>query len=300
MDLWSLLSITAPGLYPDPTRFSEVYRVPIESGSAPELLATLRRRIAPLMRRRTKDEVLTELPPKTELTIEVELSRRHARIYQTQLQRQRQKVLGLADDLQKNRFEILKSLTLLRQLSLDPALVDPEHEEVGSAKLDQLLTDLTEVVAEGHRALVFSQFTRYLARVRTRLEAAGIDYAYLDGSTRNRDAAISAFKDGQVPVFVISLKAGGVGLNLTEADYCFVLDPWWNPATETQAVDRAHRIGQTNPVVVYRYVSVDTIEEKVMELKGRKARLFDQVVGDETALAGALGEDDIRALLDLS
>ncbi|MCB0959889.1 MAG: SWF/SNF helicase family protein, partial [Acidimicrobiales bacterium] len=124
--------------------------------------------------------------------------------------------------------------------------------------------------------------------------------AYLDGRTRKREAAISRFKDGDVPVFVISLKAGGVGLNLTEADYCFVLDPWWNPATETQAVDRAHRIGQTNPVVVYRYVSVDTIEEKVMELKGRKARLFDQVVGDETALAGALGEDDIRALLDLA
>ena len=299
MDLWSLLSITAPGLYPDPTRFSEVYRVPIESGSAPELLATLRRRIAPLMRRRTKDEVLTELPPKTELTIEVELSRRHARIYQTQLQRQRQKVLGLADDLQKNRFEILKSLTLLRQLSLDPALVDPEHEEVGSAKLDQLLTDLTEVVAEGHRALVFSQFTRYLARVRTRLEAAGIDYAYLDGSTRNRDAAISAFKDGQVPVFVISLKAGGVGLNLTEADYCFVLDPWWNPAVETQAVDRTHRIGQRNPVMVYRYVSSGTIEEKVMELKARKAALFDSVMDSDGALSGSLSEDDIRGLLDL-
>jgi SNF2 family DNA or RNA helicase len=301
MDLWSLLSITAPGLYPDPKQFSDTYRRPIERGDAPELLAVLRRRIAPLMRRRTKDAVLTELPPKTEQTVEVELSPRHARIYATQLQRQRQKVLGLVGDVQRNRFEILKSLTILRQLALDPVLVDDEHDGVGSAKLDRLLDDLTQIVAEGHRALVFSQFTRYLARVRARLDAAGITYSYLDGRTRKRDAAISRFKDGDAPVFVISLKAGGFGLNLTEADYCFILDPWWNPATETQAVDRTHRIGQQNPVVVYRYVSSGTIEEKVMELKARKAALFDSVMdADGAALASALTEDDIRGLLDLT
>jgi superfamily II DNA or RNA helicase len=299
MDLWSLLSITAPGLYPDPKRFSETYRKPIESGKAPDRLATLRRRIAPLMRRRTKDAVLTELPPKVEQTIEVALSPKHARIYATQLQRQRQKVLGLVGDVTKHRFEILKSLTILRQLALDPGLVDEEHDGIGSAKLDRLMDDLAQVVAEGHRALVFSQFTRYLARVRTRLDAAGIDHAYLDGRTRKRDEAIARFTDGDCPVFVISLKAGGFGLNLTEADYCFVLDPWWNPATETQAVDRAHRIGQQRTVMVYRYVSVDTIEEKVMELKAKKAGLFDRVVGDDGALAGALSETDIRSLLDL-
>ena len=300
MDLWSLLSITAPGLYPDPKRFSDTYRRPIESGAAPELLAVLQRRIAPLMRRRTKDAVLTELPPKTEQTVEIELSARHARIYATQLQRQRQKVLGLVGDVQQHRFEILKSLTILRQLALDPGLVDDEHDGVGSAKLDRLLEDLTQVIAEGHRALVFSQFTRYLARVRARLDAAGIAYAYLDGRTRKRDAAIKRFKDGDAPVFVISLKAGGFGLNLTEADYCFILDPWWNPATETQAVDRTHRIGQLNPVVVYRYVSSGTIEEKVVELKARKAKLFESVMdADGAALAGALTEDDIRGLLDL-
>jgi superfamily II DNA or RNA helicase len=300
MDLWSLLSITAPGLYPDPQRFSQVYRKPIERGEAPELLDTLRRRIAPLMRRRTKEAVLTELPPKTEQTIEIELGARHARIYQTQLQRQRQKVLGLVGDVQRHRFEIFKSLTLLRQLSLDPALVDEAHETVGSAKLDRLVDDLQQILAEGHRALVFSQFTRYLARVRTRLDAAGIEHAYLDGRTRNRAKAIGSFKDGDVPVFVISLKAGGVGLNLTEADYCFVLDPWWNPAVETQAIDRTHRIGQVNPVVVYRYVSTGTIEEKVMELKARKAALFSDVLDADGALAGALSEADIRGLLDLS
>ena len=299
MDLWSLLSITAPGLYPDPKRFSDTFRKPIESGTAPEALATLRRRIAPLMRRRTKDAVLPELPPKSEQTVEIELNARHARIYATQLQRQRQKVLGLVGDVQKHRFEIFKSLTILRQLALDPALIDPDHEGVGSAKLDRLLDDLTTVVAEGHRALVFSQFTRYLARVKTRLDAAGIDYAYLDGRTRNRDKAISRFKDGDAPVFVISLKAGGFGLNLTEADYCFVLDPWWNPATETHAVDRTHRIGQQNTVMVYRYVSTGTIEEKVMELKARKADLSASVMDAEGALAGALTESDLRSLLGL-
>jgi superfamily II DNA or RNA helicase len=299
MDLWSLLSIAAPGLYPDPARFGDTYRKPIERGDAPELLATLRRRIAPLVRRRTKDEVLRDLPPKIEQVVEVPLSPRHARIYATQLQRQRQKVLGLVGDVQKHRFEILRSLTILRQLALDPGLVDEEHEAVGSAKLDRLLEDLEQIVAEGHRALVFSQFTRFLALVRTRLDDAGIDHAYLDGRTRNRDAAIQRFKQGDAPVFVVSLKAGGFGLNLTEADYCFILDPWWNPATETQAVDRTHRIGQTNPVVVYRYVSVDTIEEKVMELKARKADLFTAVVDADGALAGPLSEDDIRGLLDL-
>lgn len=299
MDLWSLLSIAAPGLYPDPKRFDSAFRRPIESGESPELLATLRRRVAPLMRRRTKDAVLTELPPKTEQTVKVELSPRHARIYSTQLQRQRQKVLGLVDDVQKNRFEILKSLTVLRQLALDPGLIDSDHDHVGSAKLDRLMDDLTQVIAEGHRALVFSQFTRYLAKVRSRLGEAGIDHTYLDGRTRKRDEAISSFKDGNAPVFVISLKAGGVGLNLTEADYCFILDPWWNPATETQAVDRTHRMGQQNSVMVYRYVSTDTIEEKVMELKARKSALFNSVMDDNGALSGALTSDDIRGLLDL-
>jgi SNF2 family DNA or RNA helicase len=300
MDLWSLLSITAPGLYPDPKRFSDTYRVPIESGQDPRRLAVLQRRIAPLVRRRTKDAVHTELPPKTETVVEVELGARHARIYETQLQRQRQKVLGLVDDVQKHRFEILRSLTLLRQLALDPGLVDAEHDGVGSAKLDRLVDDLQQIVAEGHRALVFSQFTRYLARVRQRLDVAGIAHSYLDGRTRKRAEAIARFKDGDVPVFVISLKAGGFGLNLTEADYCFVLDPWWNPATETQAIDRTHRIGQQNPVMVYRYLAVGTIEEKVMELKARKAALFERVMdADGAALAGALTEGDIRGLLDL-
>ncbi|MGZ4479619.1 MAG: DEAD/DEAH box helicase, partial [Nocardioidaceae bacterium] len=157
---------------------------------------------------------------------------------------------------------------------------------------------LLEVVSEGHRALVFSQFTSFLTRVRTRLEAEQIATAYLDGSTRNRGAVVDGFKRGEAEVFLISLKAGGVGLTLTEADYCFVLDPWWNPAVEAQAVDRAHRIGQQRPVMVYRMVATDTIEEKVMELKARKAALFAQVVDDGELMSSALGADDVRALFE--
>lgn len=298
MDLWSMLSIVAPGLYPDPQRFAESYQRPIEAGHGKDKLALLQRRVRPLMRRRTKEEVASDLPPKTEQVLEVALSPKHARIYQTHLQRERQKVMGLlADDSSDHRFEVLRSLTKLRLLSLDPGLVDEEYDDVGSAKIDVLMEHLQEVTAEGHRVLVFSQFTRYLRRVRARLDDAGIAYAYLDGRTSNRAAAIESFRAGDRPVFVISLKAGGFGLNLTEADYCYVLDPWWNPATEAQAVDRAHRIGQTRPVMVYRLVSADTIEQKVMELKARKSALFDAVIDDGAALSGTLSQDDIRGLL---
>jgi SNF2 family DNA or RNA helicase len=298
MELWSLLSIVAPGMYASPKRFAEFFAKPIERGDAPDRLAALRRRIRPLMMRRTKEQVATELPPKQEQVLPIELSSRHQRIYQTRLQRERQKVLRLIDDLDANRFTILKSLTTLRQLSLDPALVDDSHEGVGSAKTDALLELLTDVVGEGHRALVFSQFTGYLRRVRDRLDSQGTPYAYLDGRTRKRQQAIDAFKHGDAPVFVISLKAGGVGLNLTEADYVFVLDPWWNPAVEAQAVDRAHRIGQTRNVMVYRLVSQDTIETKVMELKARKEALFSSVMADDGGFGGALSADDIRGLFD--
>jgi superfamily II DNA or RNA helicase len=298
MDLWSMLSIVAPGLYPDPGRFAEGYQKPIETGHGKDQLARLQRRVRPLMRRRTKEEVASDLPPKTEQVLDVALSPKHARIYQTHLQRERQKVMGLlADESSDHRFEVLRSLTKLRMLSLDPGLVDEEHDGVGSAKIDVLLEHLQEVTAEGHAALVFSQFTSYLARVRSRLEDAGIAYSYLDGRTRDRSAAIETFTSGRTRVFLISLKAGGVGLNLVEADYCYVLDPWWNPAAEAQAVDRAHRIGQTRPVMVYRLVSTDTIEEKVMELKARKSALFDAVMDEGAALSGALSSDDIRGLL---
>jgi len=296
MELWSLLSITAPGLFPNPERFKEYYARPIEKGGNSELLGQLRRRIRPLIMRRTKEQVAADLPEKQEQVLEVELHPRHRRLYQTHLQRERQKVLGLLGDVNHNRFTILRSLTLLRQLALHAALVDDEHGDMPSAKIDALLEQLEDVVGGGHRALVFSQFTRFLRLVRGRLEAAGVPCCYLDGSTVNRPAVISGFKEGSAPVFLISLKAGGFGLNLTEADYCFLLDPWWNPATEAQAVDRTHRIGQTRNVMVYRLIASGTIEEKVMALKARKAELFSSVIDSDGAFSSALSADDIRAL----
>jgi len=176
--------------------------------------------------------------------------------------------------------------------------VDQAHSAIPAAKVEVLVGDLSEIVQEGHQALVFSQFTSFLGRIRTRLDDAGISYAYLDGRTRQRDRVVDRFRSGDASVFLISLKAGGFGLNLTEASYCFVLDPWWNPATEAQAVDRTHRIGQTKPVMVYRLVARGTIEEKVMALKARKSELFGSVFSDDDGLASpALTAEEIRGLI---
>ncbi|MBG6056586.1 superfamily II DNA or RNA helicase [Cryobacterium sp. MP_M5] len=297
MELWSLLSITAPGLFPSPGRFTDYYRKPIETDADTDRLTQLRRRIRPFMLRRTKDQVAGDLPEKQEQVLELELNPKHRKVYDMHLARERQKVLGLIEDLNANRFEIFRSLTMLRQLSLDASLYDEKYAGVPSTKLDALLELLEDTVAEGHRTLIFSQFTQYLGKARDRLDAAGISYSYLDGKTRGRARTIDDFKNGTNSVFLISLKAGGFGLNLTEADYVILLDPWWNPATEAQAVDRVHRIGQTKNVMVYRLVAKDTIEEKVMALKATKARLFESVMTDAAPRAAALTAADIRELL---
>jgi SNF2 family DNA or RNA helicase len=297
MELWSLLSITAPGLFPDPKRFADQYARPIERAGDTEQLARLRRRIKPLVKRRTKELVAGDLPAKQEQALAVDLHPRHRKLYDRHLQRERQKILGLIDDFDRNRFTILRSITLLRQLSLHPGLIEAGHDAVPCAKLGALVEHLGDVVGGGHRALVFSQFTGFLAKVRERLDHEGIEYCYLDGRTRRRDRVLARFKDGADPVFLISLKAGGFGLNLTEADYCFLLDPWWNPAAEAQAVDRTHRIGQTRAVMVYRMIAHNTIEEKVVALARRKAALFSGVMDEGDLFAGSLTAEDIRGLL---
>lgn len=307
-DLWSLLKLAAPGLFPSARKFRDRYIQPIEKGKVPEneeggeyrqrRLAQLRRRIRPLMLRRTKELVAPDLPPKQEQVLEVELSTAHRALYDVVLQRERQKVLGLLDDLDRNRFIVFRSLTLLRMLSLAPGLVDENDADIGSSKLDTLLERVAELQAEGHRALVFSQFTSFLDLAAARLEEAGIPFAHLDGTTRRRQDVVEGFRAGEQPVFLISLKAGGFGLTLTEADYVFLLDPWWNPAAEAQAIDRTHRIGQTSQVFVYRMISAGTIEEKVRELQQRKARLFTAVMDDEALFAQSLTADDIRGLFD--
>lgn len=311
MDLWALMSIAAPGLLPDPERFGQVYRKPIDRGDT-EALGRLRRRMRPFLLRRTKEQVAADLPAKTEQVLAVELGAKHRKAYDQRLARERQRILGLLEeDTAQSRFIALKALTTLRQMALDSALVDGDGGNDGagrtaargakgvkdkaaatppegqrrsgrrpspSAKVEVLLEHLGSIVSEGHRALIFSQFTRYLSGVREYLEDAGVRTAYMDGSTPDRQKVIDAFRAGEADVFLISLKAGGFGLTLTEADYVFLLDPWWNPQAEEQAVDRTHRIGQDKPVMVYRLVSADTIEEKVMALKEKKAELFARVV----------------------
>ncbi|WP_134772929.1 DEAD/DEAH box helicase [Ornithinimicrobium flavum] len=301
-DLWAMFALAAPGLFGSAERFTRGYVRPVESGDPAdrdEVLGRLRRRIRPFLLRRTKREVAADLPRKTEQVLSVPLAVQHRRVYDRHLQRERQRVLGLLADMDKNRVAIFRALTILRQLALDPGLVDPEHAGIAtSSKVTLLLEHLVELAAEGHRALVFSSFTSYLALVREALEARGIPYSYLDGRTRDRSARVEGFRNGDDPVFLISLKAGGVGLTLTEADYVYVLDPWWNPAAEAQAVDRTHRIGQTRPVNVYRLVSSDTIEEKVVALQARKRELFTTVVDAGEFRSGRVSAADIRGLLD--
>ena len=301
MELWALLAIVADGLFPSARAFRDLYARPAESGEDPAhaaaTTARLRRRIRPLMLRRTKELVAAELPAKNDVRVNLPLAPGHRRIYDTHLQRERQKVLGLLEDMDKNRFTIFQSLTLLRRLALDAALIDPDaYEGVTSAKREYLVKRLPELLAGGHRVLVFSQFTGYLKSISARLAEEGIGHLYLDGSTRNRAEVIEAFTSGQEPVFLISLKAGGFGLNLTEADHVFIMDPWWNPAAEQQAVDRIHRIGQDKEVHVYRLVAEGTIEEKVMQLKESKAALFDAVVGEGEFASAAVTAEDVREL----
>ena len=299
MELWALVSLAAPGLLGGAKSFKDNYQKPIADGDQ-ERMERLKNRLRPFVLRRTKEQVVPELPAKTEQVLEVELEPGHRKAYDRRFQRVRQEVLGLVGDIDSNRFQILQSLTLLRQLALDPSLVGEGNAP--SAKLEMLRELMGDAVSEGHKILVFSQFTSFLSRARDVAEELGIEHGYLDGSTSGprRKELIDGFSEGDFPVFFISLKSGGFGINLTSADYCILLDPWWNPQAEAQAIDRAHRIGQTRPVYVYRLVAKDTIESKVLALQAKKTQLFNDVLGDtaEGAQSAALSADDFLALMD--
>src|SRR6185436_18813470 len=218
---------------------------------------------------------------RTEQTLSGELEPAQRRFYDGLLESYRQSVLERVDKLGvgRSKMHILEALLRLRQAACHPALVDPSLTEEASAKVDALLPALEEIIAQGHKALVFSQFTSFLALVRARLDAAGVVYEYLDGRVRDRQSRVDRFQnDAECPLFLISLKAGGHGLNLTAADYVYLLDPWWNPAAEAQAVDRAHRLGQTRKVTATRIVASDTVEEKILELQSHKKALADSII----------------------
>ncbi len=302
MELWALASIAAPGLFSKPDHFREQFQRPIEKEQDKQVLTTLRARIKPFLLRRTKKQVATELPPKTIQTLTLDLHPKHRHMYDLHLQQERKKVLGLLAEggLRTHRFEILKSITKMRQMALHPGLVDSKQEATPNVKIEGTISHIEELCGQGHRTLVFSQFTSFLKYVRAELDRRHIPYFYLDGSTKNRGELVEAFQDptGNTQIFLLSLKAGGVGLTLTAADYCFILDPWWNPAVEHQAVDRTHRIGQDKHVHIYKMIGKGTIEEKVLALQHKKEKLFRDVIDGDGTFVQGVTEEDIRMLME--
>jgi len=280
-EIWSLFHFVMPGFLGSQKRFAELFRTPIEKQGDTERLHQLRARITPFMLRRTKALVATELPPKVETIQRVELSGKQADLYETirlGMEKTVREALN-AKGLAQSQITILDALLKLRQVCCDPKLLKlPAAQKVKtSAKLEQLMELLPEMVAEGRRILLFSQFTSMLTLIEAELKKHGLAWTKLTGQTQNREAAIEQFTSGQVPIFLISLKAGGVGLNLPQADTVIHYDPWWNPAAENQATDRAHRIGQQHTVFVYKLVAQGTIEERILALQERKAALADSM-----------------------
>ena len=295
-ELWSIFRALSPGLFGSWDRFKDRFADPIEKNQDAERRHALSRTIRPFMLRRNKAEVLSELPSRTEDLRVTELSAAERRRYEDERLRA---LVSLADDGtgEDARFKVLAALTRLRQLACHPGLVDPTWKE-SSAKLDLLIELVDELREGGHRALVFSQFVQHLSLIRRALDARGVGYQYLDGKTtaKQRKERVTAFQKGEGELFLISLKAGGTGLNLTGADYVIHMDPWWNPAVEDQATDRAHRIGQTRPVTVYRLVAKDTIEEQILALHADKRHLIAGIL-DGTDQAAKLSTGELVSLI---
>jgi superfamily II DNA or RNA helicase len=297
-ELWSLFEFLNPGMLGSASVFQltgGAARNPTE-----ETRQLLAHALRPFILRRTKDQVAGELPAKTEQTIFCELEGPQRKLYDELRAHYRASLMGAIEHqgLAKSKIQVLEALLRLRQAACHPGLLDPKRLDDASAKLELLMDHLTDVVEEGHKALVFSQFTSLLAIVRRRLDAAGIVYEYLDGATRDRQHCVERFQnDPACPLFLISLKAGGLGLNLTAAEYVFLLDPWWNPAVEAQAVDRAHRIGQTRQVFAYRLIARDTVEEKVLELQSTKRVLAAAIISADNSPLRNLKREDIELLL---
>src|SRR3954452_6488453 len=296
-ELWSLLEFLNPGFLGASSTFRNAQEL---RGPMAENRGLLARALRPLILRRTKEQVAPELPPKTEQTIYCELPSKQRRVYD-ELRDHYRSTLGRRIGEQgwgRSKILVLGALLRLRQAACHTGLVDPGRRGDPSAKLDLLLPQLREVRDEGHNALVFSQFTSFLAILRAQLDAEGIPYLYLDGQTRDRQEKVEAFQsDPGRQLFLISLKAGGLGLNLTAADYVYLLDPWWNPAVEAQAIDRAPRIGQERPVFASRIVARDTVEEKILELQKSKRDLADAVIQADKSLLAGLGREELELLL---
>ncbi|RYY66367.1 MAG: ATP-dependent helicase [Chitinophagaceae bacterium] len=299
LDLYAQLSFSSPGLLGSPRAFRALFSVPIDQFKSSRRAAELQQRVAPFILRRTKAEVASELPEKTELVLHCPMGAEQRKAYDACEAEFRAFLEGSADeDVERNTLHVLRGLTRLRQICNSPLLLGGEHVGAdASSKLDVLLEQLESIVP-GHKVLVFSQFVSMLTLIKTALGQRGIGYAWLTGSTRDRGAAVKAFQeDASVRVFLISLKAGGTGLNLTEADYVFLVDPWWNPAVENQAIDRAYRIGQEKHVIATRLICPDTIEEKILQLQDTKRSLSGELVKSDGAFAASFSRSEWLQLL---
>lgn len=298
-ELWSLLEFLNPGMVGSGATFRALAPNG-DKGHKEEAYGLLARALRPVILRRTKEQVIHDLPPKVEQTLYCDLEPSQRAVYEDLRRHYRRSVLDRVrrQGLARSRMHILEALLRLRQAACHVGLIDRDRRRAPSGKLEVLHPRLAEVVGEGHKALVFSQFTSLLAIVRERLDREGLAYEYLDGKTRDRATPVQRFaEDAGRRLFLVSLKAGGLGLNLTAADYVFLLDPWWNPAVEAQAIDRTHRIGQTRPVFAYRLIARDTIEEKILTLQESKRSLVESLIGADGRLIGSLTREDLELLL---
>jgi superfamily II DNA or RNA helicase len=297
-ELWSLFDFLQPGLLGDERHFQRLYRTPIEKNGDRARAASLSARLAPFLLRRTKDAVAKELPPKVEIVESITLDEKQRDFYDGVRLAMHQRILEVVREqgLARSQITILDALLKLRQVCCDPRLVNAE-EAVPSAKLEWLSTVLPELIAEGRRILLFSQFTSMLRLIEALVTSLGIPYCQLTGETKDRTAVVQRFQSGEVPLFLISLKAGGTALNLTAADTVIHYDPWWNPAVEAQATDRAHRIGQTKSVFVYKLIAQDTVEERMLQLQADKRVLAEHLYTQKSASPTALNVADLEMLL---
>ena len=299
-DAWALFDLLVPGLLGDRRSFTRNFSSPIESGGDPVAKAHLARKLRPFLLRRTKEAVATELPRKSILPLMITPAPAQMALHESQrlLMQERVRNEIARVGLMRAQIVVLTALTRLRQICCDPRLISKDGARPApSAKLDRLLELLDEMIPEGRRIIVFSQFTSMLDLIKPELDARGIAWTEITGATRDRVTPVARFQSGEVPVILISLKAGGAGLNLTAADTVILYDPWWNPAIEAQAIDRAHRIGQTKPVFVYRMVAAGTIEEKILLLQQRKSALAEALWSDDPSTPARLDEEDIAFLL---
>jgi SNF2 family DNA or RNA helicase len=300
-DLWSLFEFLNPGMLGAAGTFKQLAKVANGADAeTTDTYALIARAVQPFILRRTKQQVARDLPERLEQTLLVDLSSTERTLYDELRDHYRASLLGRIDrdGMAKSKMHVLEALLRLRQAACHPGLVDKKRADTSSSKLEVLVTRLAEVVAEGHKAVVFSQFTSLLAILKKQLDHDAVAYEYLDGRTRDRAARVDRFQsDAQCRLFLVSLKAGGLGLNLTAAEYVFLLDPWWNPAVEAQAIDRAHRIGQTRRVFATRLIARDTVEEKVLALQSGKRALADAIVRADEGPIAKLKREDLEALL---